>query len=161
MDLISWSFWKSQVAQISLFHFLQFFLCQVLLVDLVKCRAPDFVLFIFQKLSELLLVKVLHHIPLVIIDGGFAEGNLGDLPLVNLVLHGVCRNESVDDYVSFLADSIAPVDRLIVVGRIPIGIEDDRSVSRHKIQTNPRHLRGEKEAKNVRIVIEILANSVS
>jgi hypothetical protein len=69
-----------------------------------------------------LLVEVLHDVLLVFIYRGFTEGYFGNLALVDFVLESVCGDQSVDYNVSFLADSVESVDRLVVVRRVPVWI---------------------------------------
>ena len=73
MNLVGGSIWQLQIAQVSSLEFLQLRTCQVLLIDVVHRLTPDRILVVCQKLGELALVEVLHHVLLIIIDRCFAQ----------------------------------------------------------------------------------------
>lgn len=66
-------------------------------------------------------------------------------PLHNLLLYGVLGHQPVDDYLSFLSDTMRPIDGLQVNLWIPIRIKDDHNVRLMQVDSNTTCARGQNE----------------
>ena len=70
---------------------------------------------------------------LLLFVDGLGESLFWNLSSVNFIFDWVGGNQSVNYNISLLSYSVASVDALIVVCRVPIRIEDDRSICTHEI----------------------------
>ena len=68
---------------------------------------------------------------------------LVQLPLVDLLLHCVARDEPVHLDVVPLAYAVRAVLRLHVAARVPVGVEDEDGGGAHQVEAEAARLRGE------------------
>jgi len=83
-----------------------------------------------------------------------------DLPSVYLFFNAVASDQSVHDDVPLLANPAHSVDGLVVVRRVPIGVEDDNPIRPSKVQTESADLRCEEAAEVRLIIVELLADGL-
>jgi hypothetical protein len=57
-----------------------------------------------------------------------------------------------------LSDSVASVNRLVIIGWVPIGVQYDSSVCSCQVESNTTNLRGEKEDEDTGIVLKFVNN---
>ena len=101
--------------------------------DDVQCVAVCLLLLELHHSQQVIFPKVLHHLVALVFQSGLAQTALVDLSPVDVLLHTTSRYESVDYDVSFLAYAVDTVYALVVIGRIPVRVEDDSTISSNQI----------------------------
>ena len=115
---------------------------RMLLIDQIQRVALVILLFKLKELNQLLVIEVLHNVVGAIFQGCFGQAILEYLPFVDVLLDWSTGDEPVDDDISFLPNTIDPIYALIVIGWVPVWVDDDGSVGRHKVETHPWDLVG-------------------
>ena len=90
-----------------------------------------------DALEVTVLVALVQHEPLLPL--------LVQLPLVDLLLHRVARDEPVDLDVVPLADAVRPVLRLHVATRVPVGVKDEHRRRADEVEAEAARLGREQE----------------
>ena len=65
---------------------------------------------------------------------------LVDLAAVDLILDRSHRHQSIHDHVPLLPDSENPIDRLVVVGRVPVGVQNYGALRPRQIEAEASNL---------------------
>ena len=113
------------------------------------------------------MIAVLRWVDLVILlfagtfNGCEVHRFLVNLSSVDHFFDSADGHESVDYHISFLANSVATIDGLIIICRVPIRIHNDRSIGTCKIQTKASNFCRQKTTKEWLIIIELLTNLFS
>lgn len=149
MDCVCWGVWESYLGTFVLFRQNRYGL------------TPYRVDVILQKLTEFLLVKIPDHVIGFVLQSRFTQTAFENLSPIDLFFDRVGRNQSVNDDVFFLADSVASIDALVVVGWVPVRIQNDGAISSSKSESNARNLGCQEKHKYTPILIESTANSVT
>ena len=134
---------------------------RMLLIDQIQRVALVILLFELEELNQLLVVEVLHNVVCAIFQGCFGQAVLEDLPFVDVLLDWPTGDESVNYDISFLPNTIDPINALVVIGWVPVWIDNDGSVCRHKVETYPWDLVGQEETEYILILVKVLTDSIS
>ena len=85
-----------------------------------------------EQFEQVVLLEVLLEVIFlvrIVVNGTHADALLVDLPSIDLLFDCSHRHESVNDYVFLLTNTEHSIDCLVVICRVPIGINDDCSIS--------------------------------
>jgi hypothetical protein len=81
------------------------------------------------------------------------------LPAVDDLFDSAAADQSVHNDILLLTDTVAAINCLVVVGRIPVRVEDDGAVSSDQIEAKATDLRRQQSEEHIRVLVVLLAEA--